>query len=200
MLGAGYSRDRTVLITGASSGIGREIAMSLTRMGTQVAMLARRKALLDDLKGQVESAGARALALGADVLRKAPRHPHHVPDGQLRRKFANLAIQRGAEFEESAQALRLTGKVENVRSEKVFDTQRRREAEPREHRSVEGIHFQEGTAITNHKQPEKSVDEPSPGILREFTAANLMDGRIEDVLLPLKSVRVPAGSIVALDD
>jgi len=33
MLGAGYFRDRTVLITGASSGIGRDIAMSLSRMG-----------------------------------------------------------------------------------------------------------------------------------------------------------------------
>ena len=69
MLGAGYFRDRTVLITGASSGIGRDIAMSLSRMGAQVAMLARRTALLDELKGQVESAGARALALGADVTR-----------------------------------------------------------------------------------------------------------------------------------
>ncbi len=67
MLGACYFRDRTVLITGASSGIGRDIAMSLSRMGAQVAMLARRKALLDELKRQVESAGARALALGADV-------------------------------------------------------------------------------------------------------------------------------------
>jgi NAD(P)-dependent dehydrogenase (short-subunit alcohol dehydrogenase family) len=69
MLGAGYFRDRTVLITGASSGIGRDIAMSLSRMDAQVAMLARRTALLDELKGQVESAGARALALGADVTR-----------------------------------------------------------------------------------------------------------------------------------
>jgi NADP-dependent 3-hydroxy acid dehydrogenase YdfG len=30
-------------------------------------MLAKRKALLDELKRQIESAGARALALGADV-------------------------------------------------------------------------------------------------------------------------------------
>jgi NAD(P)-dependent dehydrogenase (short-subunit alcohol dehydrogenase family) len=58
-----------VLITGASSGIGRDISMSLSRMDAQVAMLARRKALLDGLKGQVESAGVRALARGADVTR-----------------------------------------------------------------------------------------------------------------------------------
>jgi hypothetical protein len=67
MLGAGYFRDRTVLITGASSGIGRDIAMSLSCMGAQVAMLARRKALLDELKRQVESPGARALPLGAKL-------------------------------------------------------------------------------------------------------------------------------------
>jgi NAD(P)-dependent dehydrogenase (short-subunit alcohol dehydrogenase family) len=69
MLGAGYFRDRTVLITGASSGIGRDIAISLSHMGARVAMLARRKAVLDELKGQFESTGAPALALDADVTR-----------------------------------------------------------------------------------------------------------------------------------
>jgi NADP-dependent 3-hydroxy acid dehydrogenase YdfG len=42
MLGAGYFRDRTVLITGASNGIGCDIAMSLSRMGAQVAKQVRK--------------------------------------------------------------------------------------------------------------------------------------------------------------
>jgi NAD(P)-dependent dehydrogenase (short-subunit alcohol dehydrogenase family) len=69
MLGSGYFRDRTVLITGASSGIGRDIAISLSQMGARVAMLARRKAILDELKEHLESTGGPALALGADVTR-----------------------------------------------------------------------------------------------------------------------------------
>jgi NAD(P)-dependent dehydrogenase (short-subunit alcohol dehydrogenase family) len=69
MLGAGYFRDRTVLITGASSGIGRDIAMSLSRRARKSPCWLGAKALLDELKGQVESAGAVALALGADVTR-----------------------------------------------------------------------------------------------------------------------------------
>ena len=75
MLGAGYFRDRTVLITGASSGIGRDIAMSLSRMGAQVAMLARRTALPDELKGASRigrSTGARA-GRGRDPCLRNPR-------------------------------------------------------------------------------------------------------------------------------
>ena len=64
-----YFRDRTALITGASSGIGRDIALGLSRMGTRVALLARRVTLLDELKEEIEGAGGRALALGADVTR-----------------------------------------------------------------------------------------------------------------------------------
>ncbi|MGZ3511614.1 MAG: SDR family NAD(P)-dependent oxidoreductase, partial [Candidatus Binataceae bacterium] len=66
-----YFRDRTALITGASSGIGRDIALGLSRMGARVALLARRATLLDELVREIETAGGQALALGADVTRPA---------------------------------------------------------------------------------------------------------------------------------
>jgi short chain dehydrogenase len=70
MLDVGYFRDRTVLMTGASSGIGRDIAMSLSRMGAQVAMPcwpdARHSWM--SLRGK-SNRPERALALGADVTR-----------------------------------------------------------------------------------------------------------------------------------
>src|SRR5579863_1745680 len=69
MAADGYFRDRSALITGASSGIGRDIALGLSRMGARVALLARRAALLDDLKREIEAAGGEALALSADVTR-----------------------------------------------------------------------------------------------------------------------------------
>ena len=91
------------------------------------------------------------------------------------------------------------GKVASVRGEKVFDTEGRREPKSGEDRGVERIHLQESTASANAEDPEELVDETGPRILHRFTAADLMDGRVEQVLPPLKCVRVSTGTIVAFN-
>ena len=63
----GYWIDRVVLITGASSGIGRGLALELGRRGARVGLLARRQDLLDHLVHEIQSSGGQALALAADV-------------------------------------------------------------------------------------------------------------------------------------
>ncbi len=55
------------IVTGASSGIGRSLARRLARRGDPVALLARRKPLLDELAGEIAEVGGRALALACDV-------------------------------------------------------------------------------------------------------------------------------------
>lgn len=55
------------VVTGASSGIGRSLARRLAAGGEPVALLARRKDLLDTLVEEIESAGGQALALACDV-------------------------------------------------------------------------------------------------------------------------------------
>ena len=55
------------IVTGASSGIGRSLARRLARRGDPVALLARRKPLLDDLAAEIAQAGGRALAIACDV-------------------------------------------------------------------------------------------------------------------------------------
>src|SRR5215213_192793 len=60
-------RKKVVLITGASSGIGRALSFELGRRGASLGLLARRADVLEELVTEVESAGGQALALQADV-------------------------------------------------------------------------------------------------------------------------------------
>lgn len=59
--------NKVVLITGASSGIGRSLAVELGKRGASVGLLARRAETLQEVAREVETAGGRALALPADV-------------------------------------------------------------------------------------------------------------------------------------
>jgi short-subunit dehydrogenase len=59
--------QKVVFITGASSGIGRALAVELGRRGAWLGLLARRGETLQEIAKEVEGAGGRALALPADV-------------------------------------------------------------------------------------------------------------------------------------
>src|SRR5512140_3467023 len=64
-------RGRSVLITGASSGIGRAIAERAAKEGARIALVARRKAQLDEVAERVRALGGEAHVLVCDV---ADRH------------------------------------------------------------------------------------------------------------------------------
>src|SRR5256885_6962491 len=59
--------QKVVFITGASSGIGRALAVELGRRGASLGLLARRAETLAEIVADVEKAGGRALALPSDV-------------------------------------------------------------------------------------------------------------------------------------
>ena len=63
-----------VLITGASSGIGRSLARRMAASGDAVAVVARRESRLAALVEEIEKEGGRALALVGDVTDRARAH------------------------------------------------------------------------------------------------------------------------------
>lgn len=62
---------RTVLVTGAGSGIGRAVALAFATEGAHVVVAGRRREPLDGTVALIERSGAKALAVTADVTRAA---------------------------------------------------------------------------------------------------------------------------------
>ncbi len=60
-------KDKVVIITGASSGIGKALAYELASRGASVVLAARSKDKLEELVKELESINARALAVPTDV-------------------------------------------------------------------------------------------------------------------------------------
>ena len=62
---------RVALVTGASRGLGRAMAVALAEAGADVALVARSRDGLRDTAAAVAALGRRALALPADVAAEA---------------------------------------------------------------------------------------------------------------------------------
>jgi gluconate 5-dehydrogenase len=60
-------RGKTALVTGASSGLGRDCARALARAGADVGLVARRRERLEELVEELTASGVRACAAPADV-------------------------------------------------------------------------------------------------------------------------------------
>jgi short-subunit dehydrogenase len=80
---------QVVLITGASSGIGRGLALELARLGAAVGLLARRRELLEQIAEEITRSGGRALALPADVTH---RDEVRAAACELRRTFGRVDV------------------------------------------------------------------------------------------------------------
>ena len=62
-------KDQIAVVTGASSGIGKAIALSIAEHGAEVCLVARRRELLDDVAKQVHALGSRGHACPADLTK-----------------------------------------------------------------------------------------------------------------------------------
>ncbi|MGD8402464.1 MAG: SDR family oxidoreductase [Anaerolineales bacterium] len=66
-----YFKDKIVVITGASSGIGEELAYRLAAQGAKLALAARRMEQLEAVRGECEKRGGQAIAISMDVAEQA---------------------------------------------------------------------------------------------------------------------------------
>jgi short-subunit dehydrogenase len=69
-----FFHDKVVVITGASSGMGRDLAVLLASWGSKVALVARRQSLLDEVSAECEGAGGATLPFVGDVTDEDAMH------------------------------------------------------------------------------------------------------------------------------
>lgn len=60
-------QDRVVLVTGIGPGLGRSLAVQCARHGADIVLAARRAERLEEVAGEIERLGRRAVAVPTDV-------------------------------------------------------------------------------------------------------------------------------------
>ena len=63
----GQMDGKNVFLTGASKGMGREMARGLAKEGASIALVARTESALKELAEEVNGLGGRGVAIAADV-------------------------------------------------------------------------------------------------------------------------------------
>ena len=58
---------RVAVITGASSGLGRQMSIAFAKQGADVVVMARRVQKLEEVRKQIEEMGRKCLAIECDV-------------------------------------------------------------------------------------------------------------------------------------
>lgn len=100
----GTFKSHTVLVTGGSRGIGREIALRLAREGARVALMARSRADLETIAAECRSEGSRAMIIPGDVGSEADCaaavRSTHSEFGSIDMLVANAGISMLSAFED----------------------------------------------------------------------------------------------------
>jgi short-subunit dehydrogenase len=82
-------RNRNVVVTGASAGVGRAVALRFARAGARVGLIARDAEALESVKQEIERLGGSAVAVPADV---ADADAVFAAADEIRRAFGPIDV------------------------------------------------------------------------------------------------------------
>jgi len=97
-----------ILITGASKGLGREMAVAFAKAGGNLILSARSEALLDEVKKAVEDAGSQCLTVTGDLT-----------DDDVLRRLAELGIEKQIDILVNNAGIVSIDPLENVSHEHI---------------------------------------------------------------------------------
>ncbi len=98
-------KDKVAIVTGASSGIGRQTCVRLAQEGARVAVVARRAERLDELVAEIRAAGGTAAPVVADIT---------VPAECQKAVNETIAAFGGIDILVNAAGIINTGSIENT--------------------------------------------------------------------------------------
>jgi short-subunit dehydrogenase len=84
-----YFKDKVILVTGASSGIGEELALALAKRGAFVGLMARRGDRLSELAKRIETVGGIARVFSVDVT---DADKIRIAADELRQEYGRIDI------------------------------------------------------------------------------------------------------------
>src|SRR5438046_1906052 len=105
-------RGRSVVLTGGSTGIGRELALALARRGARLTLAARDRAALDETAARCRDAGGEAQGVVTDVT-----------DPEACRRLIGSAVLRhgGVDALVNNAGLSMWARFEEVKDLSLFD-------------------------------------------------------------------------------
>lgn len=94
----GMLKDKVIIVTGASQGIGEAASFGFARAGAKVVLVARRKAIVEEHAKAIRAGGGVAYAIGADVADensvKAMVNETMAEFGRLDGAFNNAGVEQ----------------------------------------------------------------------------------------------------------
>lgn len=163
--------DQTAIVTGASKGIGKEIALLLAESGANVAIIARKQEELEDVAREIERLGRKALPISFDLMKT--NEIEEVID-RIYKHFGRIDIlinNAGINIPEPAEEVSIENwdKIMNINLKSVFFTSKAAGKYMKEHGRGKIVNMSSQMAFVGYYK--RSAYSTSKGGITQLTKA-----------------------------